>query len=91
MLEGLRGEESIAALCRRERDRREPLLQLVEGVPGSRQEAACWRHGRARPPAMRSSSCAGKPAISKEVVAEQALELRILKKKALIADGGDEE
>ena len=41
MLEGLRGEESIAALLPARRDRREPLLQLVEGVPGSRQEAAC--------------------------------------------------
>lgn len=38
-LEGLREEESIAALCRR-RDRREPVLQLVEGIPRSRQEAA---------------------------------------------------
>ena len=36
VLEGLRGEESIAVLCRREGNRREPLLQLVEGVPGSR-------------------------------------------------------
>ena len=29
VLEGLRGEESIAALCRR----REPLLRLVQGIP----------------------------------------------------------
>ena len=35
VLEGLRGEESIAVLCRRE-GIAEPLLQLVEGVPGSR-------------------------------------------------------
>ncbi|EIM73551.1 transposase IS3/IS911 [Nitratireductor aquibiodomus RA22] len=39
MLDGLRGEKSIAALCRREGDCREPLLQLVEGVPGGGQEA----------------------------------------------------
>ena len=32
VVEGLRDEESIAALCRRE-DRPEPLLQLVEGIP----------------------------------------------------------
>jgi len=36
VLEGLRGEESIAALCRREGIAEMPVLQLVEGVPGSR-------------------------------------------------------
>ena len=48
VLEGLRGEESIAALCRREGIAeslyyswsREPILQLVEGVPGGGQEAS---------------------------------------------------
>jgi transposase len=40
VLEGLRGEESIAELCRREGIADEPLLQLVEGVPRGRQEAA---------------------------------------------------
>jgi transposase len=40
VLEGLRGEESIAVLCRREGIADEPVLQLVEGVPRSRQEAA---------------------------------------------------
>ena len=39
VLDGLRGEESIAALCRRE-GIAESVLQLVEGVPRSRQEAA---------------------------------------------------
>ena len=36
VLEGLRGEESIAALCRREGIAEMPVLQLVEGVPGGR-------------------------------------------------------
>ena len=44
VLEGLRGEESIAELCRRE-GIAEPLLPLVEGVPRSRQEAAGRRYG----------------------------------------------
>ena len=30
VLEGLRGEDSIAELCRREGDRPEPLLSVVE-------------------------------------------------------------
>ena len=45
VLDGLRGEYSIAELCRREGDRREPVLQLVEGVPGGREEAPCRRYG----------------------------------------------
>ena len=41
VLEGLRGEDSIAELCRKDRDRPEPLLRLVEGVHGGRQTPAC--------------------------------------------------
>ncbi len=44
VLSGLRGEDSIAELCRREGDRREPLLQLVEGVPRGWQETAFGRY-----------------------------------------------
>ena len=33
VLEGLRGEESIAALCRREGIAESLYLQLVEGIP----------------------------------------------------------
>src|SRR6476619_8523543 len=40
VLDGLRGEHSIAELCRRRGHCREPVLQLVEGVPGSRQAEA---------------------------------------------------
>ena len=43
VLAGLRGEESIAALCRREGIAESLYYScLVEGVPGSRQEAAGW-------------------------------------------------
>ena len=48
VLGGLRGEESIAALCRREGIAESLYLQLVEGVPGSRQEATGRRHGARR-------------------------------------------
>ena len=40
VLEGLRGEESIVALCRREGNRHQPVLQLEQGVPGGRQTAS---------------------------------------------------
>jgi len=62
VLEGLRGEASIAELCRREGDYREPLLSLVEGISRSREEATGWRYrpgGRHR---MRSRSCGVRPA-----------------------------
>jgi len=49
VLAGLRGEDRIAELCRREGRAvpagtycAEPVLQLVEGVPRGRQEAAGW-------------------------------------------------
>ena len=45
VLDGLRGESSIAELCCRGGYRRGALLQLVEGVPGSRQVPAGRRHG----------------------------------------------
>src|ERR1700734_1276997 len=48
VLEGLRGEESIAELCRREGIASSMLLRLVERVPGGRQETACRQHGARR-------------------------------------------
>ena len=44
VLEGLRGEVSIAELCRKEGNQPEPLLPLVEGVSGGGQKAARRRH-----------------------------------------------
>ena len=45
VLEGLRGEDSIVELCRREEMVQNSLLSLVKGVFGGRQEATRWRHG----------------------------------------------
>ena len=39
VLEGLRGEDSIAELCRREGIAQNLVLPLVEGLPGGWQEA----------------------------------------------------
>jgi hypothetical protein len=41
VLSGLRGEDSIAELCRREGDCREPLLSLVKGISG-RPARSAW-------------------------------------------------
>ena len=89
MLEGLRGEESIAALCRR------------EGIAESLYYS--WSKEFLEAGKKRLAGDTARAAMSdevkvlrretrdlKEVVAEQALELRLLK-KSMIADGGDEE
>jgi len=89
VLEGLRGEESIAALCRR------------EGIAESLYYT--WSKGFLEAGKKRLAGDTARAATSdevkvlrkeardlKEVVAEQALELRILK-KSMIADGGDDE
>jgi len=89
VLEGLRGEESIAALCRREgiaeslyyNWSKEFLEAGKKRLAGDTARAATGdevKHLR------REASDL------KEVVAEQALELRLLK-KSMIADGGDDE
>ena len=89
MLDGLRGEESIAALCRREgiaeslydNWSKEFLEAGKKRLAGDTARAATTdevRHLR------------NEARDLKEVVAEQALELRLLK-KSMIADGGDDE
>ncbi len=45
VLDGLRGEHSHRRALPARGDCREPLLQLVEGVPGGRQATAGGRHG----------------------------------------------
>jgi transposase len=70
VLEGLRGEESSVALCRRE--------AIAESLYYARSKEFL---GEAR--ALRQEARA-----LKEVVAEQAFELRLLK-KSMIADGDD--
>ena len=89
VLEGLRGEESIAALCRR------------EGIAASLYYS--WSKEFLEAGKKRLAGDTARAATSdevkvlrreardlKEVVAEQALELRLLK-KSMIGDGGDEE
>ncbi len=87
MLDGLRGESSIAELCRRE--------GIAEGLSYSWSkeflEAGKRRLAGDTARAATSSEAADlrrEARVLKEVVAEQALELRLLK-KSMIADGGD--
>ena len=88
VLDGLRGEHSIAELCRRE--------GIAEGLYYS------WSKEFLEAGKRRLAGDTARAATSsevtdlrrearqlKEVVAEQALELRLLK-KSMIADGGDE-
>jgi transposase len=88
VLEGLRGEESIAALCRRE--------GIAESLyyNGSKDFLEAGKKRLAGDTARAATSDEVKVLRKeardlKEVVAEQALELRILK-KSMIADGGDD-
>jgi transposase len=89
VLEGLRGEESIAALCRREGIAeslyyswsKEFLEAGKKRLAGDTARAATTDEVKVLRRETREL---------KEVVAEQALELRLLK-KSMIADGGDEE
>jgi transposase len=89
VLDGLRGEESIAALCRREgiaeslyyNWSKEFLEAGKKRLAGDTARAATTdevKHLRRETRDL------------KEVVAEQALELRLLK-KSMIEDGGDDE
>ena len=89
VLEGLRGEDSIAALCRREGIAeslyyswsKESLEAGKRRLAGDTARAATTDEVKA----LRQEARA-----LKEVVAEQALELRLLK-KSMLADGGDRE
>ena len=88
VLDGLRGEDSIAELCRREGIAqslyyvwsKEFLEAGKRRLAGDTARAATTDEVKG----LRRESTA-----LKEVVAEQALEIRLLK-KSMIADGGDE-
>ena len=88
VLDGLRGEVSIAELCRRE--------GIAEGLYYSWSEEFL-EAGKRRLAGYTARAATSDEVKSlrreaqnlKEVVAEQALELRLLK-KSMIADGGDE-
>ena len=89
VLDGLRGEHSVAELCRREgiaeslyyNWSKEFLEAGKKRLAGDTARAATSDEVKA----LRKQA-----GDLKEVVAEQALELRILK-KSMIADGGDDE
>ncbi len=89
VLDGLRGEHSIAELCRRE--------GIAEGLyySWSKEFLEAGKRRLAGDTARAATTGEVKDLRRqaqelKEVVAEQALELRLLK-KSMIADGGDEE
>src|SRR6266404_1422747 len=89
VLDGLRGESSIAELCRRE--------GIAESLyyTWSKEFLEAGKRRLAGDTARAATSGEVKELRRqaqdlKEVVAEQALELRLLK-KSMIADGGDEE
>jgi transposase len=89
VLDGLRGEETIAELCRRE--------GIAQGLyySWSKEFLEAGKRRLAGDTARAASTGEVKTLRReahelKEVVAEQALELRLLK-KSMIADGGDEE
>jgi transposase len=89
VLDGLRGEHSIAELCRRE--------GIAEGLyySWSKEFLEAGKRRLAGDTARAATSSEVKDLrrearALKEVVAERALELRLLK-KSMIADGGDEE
>jgi len=88
VLDGLRGEESIAELCRRE-----GIAQSIY-YKWSKEFLEAGKRRLAGDTAPRSASTGEVKALRqearelKEVVAEQTLELRLLK-KSMIADGGD--
>ena len=89
VLDGLRGEESIAELCRHE-----GIAQSLY-YSWSKEFLEAGKRRLAGDTARAASTSEVKDLRSearelKEVVAEQALELRLLK-KSMIADGGDEE
>jgi transposase-like protein len=48
VLEGLRGEDSIAELCRREGIAQNLYYRWVERLPGGWQETPGWRYGPGR-------------------------------------------
>jgi transposase len=87
VLEGLRGEESIAEFCRREGivQNPEPLLPRVEGVSRSGERRMAGDTVRAATSDEVKDLRRGASAL-KEVVAELTLENRLLK-KSLTADG----
>ena len=89
MLDGLRGESSIAELCRREGIAESLYYSWSkEFLEAGKRRLAGDTERAATSPEVKELRREARDL--KEVVAEQALELRLLK-KSMIADGGDPE
>jgi transposase len=89
VLEGLRGEESIAALCRRQGIAESLYYNWSKDFLEAGKKRLAGDTARAAT-TDEVKQLRRQTRDLKEVVAEQALELRLLK-KSMIADGGDEE
>ena len=89
VLDGLRGEHSIAELCRREGIAESLYYSWAKEFLEAGKRRIAGYTGRAAPTG-EVKDLRRQAKELKEVVAEQALELRLLK-KSMIADGGDEE
>ena len=88
VLDGLRGEDSIAALCRREGIAESLYYNWSKEFLEAGKKRLAGDTARAATTEVKQLRRETRDL--KEVVAEQALELRLLK-KSMIADGGDEE
>jgi len=87
VLEGLRGEESIAELCRREGIASSMYYGWSKDFLEAGKKRLAGDTARAATPD-EVKDLRREAGALKEVVAEQALELRLLK-KSMIGDGGD--
>ena len=89
VLDGLRGEETIAELCRREGIAQSLYYNWSKEFLEAGKKRLAGDTARAASTGEVKDLRRGAREL-KEVVAEQALELRLLK-KSMIADGGDDE
>ena len=89
VLDGLRGEHSIAELCRREGIAESLYYSWSKEFPEAGERRLAGDTARAAT-SSEVTDLRREARQLKEVVAEQTLELRLLK-KSMIADGGDEE
>ena len=88
VLDGLRGEESIAELCRREGIVESLYYSWAKEFPEAGKKRLAGDTSRAAT-TDEVQDLRREARDLKEVVAEQTLEIRLLK-KSMIADGGDE-
>lgn len=89
VLDGLRGEDSIAELCRQEDIFAELILQMVERLPRSREETTCWRYIAPGQSSTEVKALRSEARELKECVAELIRENRLLK-KSMLGNGGDD-